>query len=181
MEQVNSKPWLGGKQDRRTLAEIAKLWFDLYRKSLAAGVRTYNKLCHIIKGLGDPLAIGFTAKDFAHYRDKRMNGEIYFSVNWRQGANPVTVNLEHSYLSGMFSERIRIGKWKQPNPFENLRKFSIAEKEMSWLMHHQIRELLAACGRGKPHLCLVVRICLSTDARWNEAKNLNCSKATPKT
>jgi hypothetical protein len=108
IEQVNSKPWLGGKQDRRTLAEIAKLWFDLHEKSLAAGVRTYKKLCHIINWLGNPLATDFTAKDFAHYRVKRTNGEIYFSEKWRQGANPFTVNLEQSYLSGMFSELIRI-------------------------------------------------------------------------
>lgn len=179
MEQVNSKPWLGEKQDRRSMSEIAKLWYDLHGQSLAAGERTYKKLCLIIKGLGDPPATSFTAKDFAHYRDKRMSGEIYFSEKWRQGANPVTVNLEQSYLSGMFSELIRIGEWKQPHPLENLRKFSIAEKEMAWLTHDQIKELLAACSCGKPHLSLVVRICLSTGARWNEAEKLLRSQVTP--
>ncbi|MDI5536352.1 hypothetical protein MJM28_31680, partial [Salmonella enterica subsp. enterica serovar Montevideo] len=41
--------------------------------------------------------------------------------------SPVTVNLEQNYLSGAFSELIRLGEWLQPNPLENMRKFTIAE------------------------------------------------------
>ncbi|KMQ81415.1 integrase family protein, partial [Lasius niger] len=70
--------------------------------------------------LSDPTATTFTAKDFAHYCDKRLSGEIYFSEKWKNGAEPVTVNLEQSYLSGMFSELARLGEWNQPNPLENM-------------------------------------------------------------
>ncbi|HFK4668151.1 TPA: tyrosine-type recombinase/integrase [Serratia marcescens] len=179
MEQVDNKPWLGEAIDRRKLSEVAKLWYNLHGQSLTAGARTYKKLCLVIEALGDPSATTFTAKDFAHYRDKRLSGEIYFSEKWKNGAEPVTVNLEQSYLSGMFSELARLGEWNQPNPLENMRKFTVAEKEMAWLTHAQITELLAACSKGDTDLPLVVEVCLSTGARWREAENLTRSQITP--
>lgn len=59
-----------------------------------------------------------------------------------------------------------------------MRKFTIAEKEMAWLTHEQIVELLADCKRQDPILALVVKICLSTGARWREAVNLTRSQVT---
>ncbi|MGC6387260.1 tyrosine-type recombinase/integrase [Ewingella sp. S1.OA.A_B6] len=179
MDEADNKPWLGEKTDRRSMEDIAKLWFNLHGQALSAGKRTYKKLCLIVDALGNPPATTFTAKDFAHYRDKRLNGEIYYSERWRQGADPVTVNLEQSYLSGMFSELIRLGEWKQPNPLETLRKFAVAEKEMAWLRHDQIAALLAACSKGRPDLPMVVKVCLSTGARWSEAEKLTRSQVTP--
>lgn len=58
-----------------------------------------------------------------------------------------------------------VGEWSYPNPLENMRKFTIAEKEMAWLTHEQIVELLADCKRQDPILALVVKIYLSTGAR----------------
>ncbi|CAI2521632.1 Site-specific recombinase XerD [Serratia ficaria] len=165
--------------DRSKLSEVVKLWYNLHSQSLVAGERTYKKLGRIIEALGDPTATTFTAKDFAHYRDKRLSGEIYFSEKWKNGAEPVTVNLEQSYLSGMFRELARLGEWNQPNPLENMRKFTVAEKEMAWLTHAQITELLAACRRGDSDLSLVVEVCLSTGARWREAENLTRSQIIP--
>jgi hypothetical protein len=37
-----------------------------------------------------------------------------------------------------------------PNPLESMRKFTIAEKEMAWLTHEQITELLYDCQRQSP-------------------------------
>lgn len=79
----------------------------------------------------------------------------------------------------MFSELIRLGEWKQPNPLETLRKFATTEKEMSWLTHEQINILLEACSQGRPDLPLVVKICLSTGSRWREAEKLTRSQVTP--
>lgn len=59
----------------------------------------------------------------------------------------VTINLEQSYLSSVFSELFRLGEWLYLNLLENMRKFTIAEKEMAWLTHEQIVELLADCKR----------------------------------
>lgn len=178
MEETESKPWLGESVDRRTLKDVVELWFKLHGKSLTAGQHVYDKLLLMVGALGNPLATDLTSKMFAHYRDKRLTGEIYFSEKWKKGASPVTINLEQSYLSSVFSELSRLGEWSYPNPLENMRKFTIAEKEMAWLTHEQIVELLADCKRQDPILALVVKICLITGARWREAVNLTRSQVT---
>ncbi|QXC97209.1 Probable bacteriophage integrase [Klebsiella sp. PL-2018] len=126
-----TKPWLGESVDRRTLKDVIELWFKLHSKSLTAGEHVYDKLVLMVNALGNPIATDLSSKLFAHYRDKRLTGEIYFSEKWRKGASPVTINLEQSYLSGVFSELARLGEWAAPNPLENMRKFTIAEKEMA--------------------------------------------------
>ncbi|HBA8911643.1 TPA: tyrosine-type recombinase/integrase [Escherichia coli] len=178
MEETESKPWLGESVDRRTLKDVVELWFKLHGKSLTAGQHVYDELLLMVDALDNPLATDLTSKMFAHYRDKRLTGEIYFSEKWKKGASPVTINLEQSYLSSVFSELSRLGEWSYPNPLENMRKFTIAEKEMAWLTHEQIVELLADCKRQDPILALVVKICLSTGARWREAVNLTRSQVT---
>ena len=149
MEETEAKPWLGESVDRRTLKDVIELWFKLHGKSLTAGQHVYDKLLLMVDALGNPLATDLTSKMFAHYRDKRLTGEIYFSEKWKKGASPVTINLEQSYLSSVFSELSRLGEWSYPNPLENMRKFTIAEKEMAWLTHEQIVELLADCKRQR--------------------------------
>nr|WP_255519603.1 tyrosine-type recombinase/integrase [Enterobacter cloacae complex sp. P1B] len=132
----------------------------------------------MVNALRNPLATDLSSKMFALYRDKRLTGEIYYSDKWKKGASPVTINLEQSYLSGVFSELARLGEWTAPNPLENMRKFTIAEKEMVWLTHEQITEILYYCQRQSPLLALIVKIFLSTGARWREAVNLTCSQVT---
>lgn len=180
MSEVNDKPWLGEIEDRRRLSDIVELWYNLHGQSLTAGERTRKKMDLVVEALGDPIASKFTAKNFAHYRNKRLKGEIFFSEKWSKGAAPVTVNLEQNYLSGAFNELIRLGEWKLPNPLENVRKFTIAEKEMAWLTHKQITELLdRAKFSAKKDLSLLIRICLATGARWREAENLTRSHFSP--
>jgi integrase len=141
---------LGESIDRRTLKDVVELWFKLHGKSLTAGEHVYDKLLLMVDALGNPLATDLSSKLFAHYRDKRLTGEIYFSEKWKKGASPVTINLEQSYLSSVFSELARLGEWTAPNPLESMRKFTIAEKEMAWLTHEQITELLYDCQRQSP-------------------------------
>lgn len=76
---------LCGRMDEIHRFNPATLWFNLHGQSLTAGERTYKKLCLIIEALGDPPATTFNSKDFAHYRDKRLSGEIYFSDKWKNG------------------------------------------------------------------------------------------------
>lgn len=157
---------------------MVELWFKLHGKSLTAGEHVYDKLILMINALENPLSIDLSSKLFAHYRDKRLTGEIYFSEKWKKGASPVTSNLGQSYLYGVFSELARLGEWAAPNPLESMRKFAIAEKEMAWMTHEQITELLYDCQRQSALLALVVKICLSTGARWREAVNLTRSQVT---
>jgi len=142
IEEMEAKLWLGESVDRLTLKDLVELWFKLHGKSLTAGEHVYKKLVLMVDAHGNLLATGFSSKLFAHYRDKRLTGEIYFSEKWKKVASPVTSNLEQSYLSGVFSELARLREWAAPNPVGNMRKFTITEKEMAWLTHEQITELL---------------------------------------
>ena len=153
MDEAEAKPWLGESLYRRTLKDVVELWFKLHGKSLTAGEHIYSKLILMVDALGNPLATDLSSKLFAHYRDKRLTGEIYFSEKWKKGASPVTINLEQSNLSSVFSE-------------------------LAWLTHEQITELLYDCQRQSALLALVVKICLSTGARWREAVNLTRSQVT---
>lgn len=178
MSESAAKPWLGDKPDTRRITELAQLWYDLHGRSLSAGSNTHKKLQLIATALGNPLASAFTAKDFAHYRNKRLTGEIKLDARFDKGSSPVTINLDHSYLSAMFAELTRLEEWKLPNPLENLRKFSVSEREMAWLDDGQINELLEATSHHED-LNRVVRVCLTTGARWSEAQFLSKSQLSP--
>lgn len=171
------KPWLGEKTDKRRLSELIALWFKLHGQSLAAGKSRMAKLAIICRGLGDPVASELSAKAWAHYRDRRLRGEIdngYTSDKTKWKVQPVTVNREQQYLSAVFSELKRLGEWTGANPIEGVRIFREKEREMSWLTQPQIATLLAACEAfGNVDLTRVVKVCLATGARWREAESLN--------
>jgi len=99
MDDTEAKPWLGGSVNRRTLKDIVELWFKLHGKSLTAGEHVYDKLVLMVDALRNPLATDLSSKLLAHYRDKRLTGEIYFSEKWKKGASPVTINLVESSAS----------------------------------------------------------------------------------
>ncbi|EFE0732074.1 site-specific integrase [Escherichia coli] len=182
-EKAQNKPWMGEKEDRRRLSELIELWHNLHGQSLAASKSRLAKLHIVCRGLGDPIATQLTAKDFAHYRDKRLKGEIdngYHANSEKWIAKPVTVNREQQYLEAVFNELKRLGEWSLPNPLEGVRVFKEAEKEMSWLTQPQIREVLNACeSYGKIYLTRIVKVCLATGARWSEAERLTRSQLSP--
>jgi len=55
MDEADNKPWLGEKTDRRSLADIAKLWYNLHGQSLTAGKQAYQKIRLMVEALGNPL------------------------------------------------------------------------------------------------------------------------------
>ncbi|MFS2225545.1 tyrosine-type recombinase/integrase [Pantoea sp. B65] len=91
-----------------------------------------------------------------------------------------TVNCEHAFLRAVFNELERLGEVNYPNPLKNVREFDVPEKEMAWLTDEQIHKLLSACrGHANPDLTMIVKICLSTGCRWNEAASLRASQLSP--
>lgn len=48
MDEADNKPWLGVKADRRSLSDLAKLWYDLHGQFLKAGKQTYKKVCLMV-------------------------------------------------------------------------------------------------------------------------------------
>lgn len=182
-EEAQDKPWKADKEDRRRLSEIIQLWHSLHGQALVASKSRLAKLQIICNGLGDPVASNLTAKDWAHYRDRRLRGEIdngYHKDPADWVAKPITVNREQQYLAAVFNELKRLGEWKLPNPLEGVRIFKEAEKEMSWLTQSQINEVLHACDSyGKLYLTRIVKVCLATGARWSEAERLTRSQLSP--
>lgn len=180
LSESANKPWLGEKEDRRTLEEIIDLWHKLHGQSLTASKSRMGKLRIICAGLKNPIASQITPKDWAHYRDKRLQGKIdngYHPDPKKWIAKPITVNREHQYLYAVFNELKRLGEWKLPNPLDGVRIFKEAEKEMSWLTESQIYKLINACeAYGKIYLTRIVKVCLATGARWSEAENLTRSQ-----
>ncbi|QBN11474.1 site-specific integrase [Enterobacter cloacae complex sp.] len=182
-DEAQNKPWLSEKEDRRKLSELIMLWHNLHGQALVANRSRLAKLKIVCNGMGDPVASQITAKDWAHYRDRRLRGEIdngFHKDKNKWIAKPITVNREQHYLDAVFNELKRLGEWSLPNPLEGIRIFKEAEKEMSWLTLEQIPQLLDACKRyGKEDLTMIVRVCLATGARWSEAERLTRSQLSP--
>ncbi len=182
-DEAQNKPWKGEKEDRRRLSEIIELWHNLHGQALVASKTRLAKLQIVCNGLGNPIAAQLTAKDWAHYRDRRLRGEIDNGfhkdpADWV--VKPITVNREQQYLMAVFNELKRLGEWTLPNPLEGIRVFAEAEKEMSWLTPPQIVQLFKACEQyGKDNLTTIVKVCLATGARWSEAERLSRWQLSP--
>ncbi|MGX2949336.1 phage integrase [Ursidibacter sp. B-7004-1] len=167
------------KEQPQRLSELVQLWFDLHGQTLVSGRKRHQKLMWICSKLGDPFARNFSAADFADFRAKRLSGEI---VNDKNGKIPKEsmVNLEQAILHSFFGELIRLKKWQGENPIAGMRKFKVKEKNLAFLRSEEIDRLLVACDNSRnPHLALIVRICLATGARWNEAQTLTASQVIP--
>ncbi len=73
----------------------------------------------------------------------------------------------------MFNELRRLDEWAAPNPLENVREFKISESEMAYLTIEEIRTLLDECENCRSkYLTAIVKISLTTGARWSEAEGL---------
>ncbi|PIJ41742.1 site-specific integrase [Tatumella sp. OPLPL6] len=174
MEEVNKKPWLGEKEDKRHLSDLVAQWYALHGQTLSQPHKLMNKLKVICDAVGDPVATSFQPADFAKYREARLNGTVKDSEGCLLPAvKPRTVNLEQSNLSAVFGTLKKLGHWSGVNPLAGLPTFRIAESELSFLATNEIKRLLDACNQSlNPDLIHVTKICLATGARWNEAESL---------
>ncbi|EON87641.1 integrase family protein [Plesiomonas shigelloides 302-73] len=175
-EQVQDKPWLGEKSDKRRLIDLVYTWFNAHGITLSDGLKRKTTMEFACEAMGNPLATEFSAKMFSAYREQRLSGKITRS-NRVKTVTPRTVNLELAYFRAVFNELKRLDEWTAANPLENVREFKIAESEMSYLTTDDIRALLAECENSRsPDLLAVVKICLATGARWGEAESLKGKK-----
>lgn len=186
MDPDKGKPWLEGPgepTDGRRLSDLVELWFGRHGQSLRDGEARKSKLLAVCQSLGDPLAVDFTARDFAAYREARLSGDITDrrAVNQeKQGVTPNTVNREHAYLRAVFNELKRLGEWQGENPLDGLRAYKVAEAELAFLYPDELKRLLAACAESpNPDLLLVMKLCLATGARWSEVEELTQSQVSP--
>ncbi|GKV90043.1 tyrosine-type recombinase/integrase [Pectobacterium carotovorum] len=172
-------PWQEEKGDRRTLKELVDAWYSAHGITLKDGLKRQSAMHHAYECMGEPLARDFEAQMFSRYREKRLKGG-YARSNRVKEVTPRTLNLELAYFRAMFNELTRLGEWKGENPLKNMRPFRTEEAEMAYLTQDQIALFLSECQRHEhPHLQAVVKICLSTGARWSEAENLRRSQLSP--
>ncbi len=74
-EQVQDKPWLGDKADKRRVIELVELWFNTHGITLADGEKRRTTMAFACEAMGNPLATEFNAKIFASYREQRFKRE----------------------------------------------------------------------------------------------------------
>ncbi|CAM7779259.1 TPA: tyrosine-type recombinase/integrase [Escherichia coli] len=176
LQKVDSAPWLGEGKDKRTLIELITMWYERHGVALRNGQKRKDAMTWAAECMGFPLATEFNAQLFTAYRAKRLDGH-YARTSRVSKVSPKTMNLEHAYFLAMFNELKRIGEWSAPNPLENVRQYRTDETEMAFLTAEEIERLLLECKRSKvKYLELVVKICLATGARWNEAATLKSSQ-----
>jgi integrase len=165
------------KLDERRLSELVELWYSLHGQGLKSGTHTHRELRNMVARMGNPMACNFTADNFADYRSDRLAGKCRKpgSKTGTVFLKPVTIittNHELTYLSAMFNELERLGKWDKENPLRKVRSLKFDETEMSYLSLEQIQLLLAHLDQIPSDVGLVARVCLATGARWAEAINL---------
>lgn len=171
-EQAAEKPWIKEKEDQRRVVDLVETWFTSHGITLSDGETRRSAMHFSCQSMGNPLATEFNANMFASYREKRLSGKIVRTTNVPT-VTPRTMNLELAYFRAMFNELKRLGNWNGANPLENIRSFKIDEAELSYLTKDEIIRLLSECEKSRSKdLLTVVKICLSTGARWGEAESL---------
>ncbi|WP_313474452.1 phage integrase [Stutzerimonas kunmingensis] len=164
---IESPQWSPKPKDRRRLSQLVERWGCLHGHSLSDYEGRRVIMDRMVERLRDPVAIVFTATDFAEYRAKRLSS----------GISPKTMNNELSYLRAMFNELRRLGEIDFPNPLTPLRAIRLQERELSYLDKHQIDRLFQTLrGMVHPHVELIATICLLTGCRWGEAQGLTISR-----
>ncbi|MFY3327373.1 phage integrase [Vibrio fluvialis] len=179
MREIDDKPWMGNKPDYRRLSDVVERWFDLYGKTLANGPVIYQKFQHMVEAMGNPLADQFNSKIYADFRAKRMSGLLPFvSARWNKGAPSIaTLNSELARFKAVFGKLKELGEWNQPHPLEDVKPFKEQERAMAFLPKEKLPILLELVGQHEiEDMLKIVKLCLSTGARWNEAAQMHSSQ-----
>jgi integrase len=176
LQKIDDSPWLGETKERRKLTDLVHLWYERHGITLQDGDKRKSSMLWAAECMAHPLATEFNAQLFTTYRAKRLDGQFARTKRISQ-VSPRTMNLEHAYFLAVFNELKRLGEWKAPNPLENVRQFRTEESEMAYLTGEQIDRLLEESRHSSANdLEMIVRICLSTGARWGEAEKLKRSQ-----
>lgn len=182
MTEADNKPWLGEKNDTRTLSELIDLWAKVHAVTLSAGSSILARLDIVCESLGDPIAATITSEDLSEHRIRRLEGKVYRKKSGRY-LKPMSIgaiNIECTCLISLFNRLRKLKYIKYPNPVSDLEPFKTKQSELSFLRGEEITALIAACEKyNNDDLTAVVKICLSTGCRWNEAAMMSGSQLIP--
>ncbi|MFA0604939.1 tyrosine-type recombinase/integrase [Vibrio amylolyticus] len=179
LREADDKPWLAKKSDYRRLSNIIELWYGHYGRTLVNGEVIYQKFKLMVDAMNNPLASLFSAKIYAEFRSLRMAGHINFvDDRWQKGAPSIsTLNSELARFKAVFSKLKELGEWELPHPLEELKPFKDAEREMAFIPKEKLALLIELVGQhSRTDMVKIVKICLATGARWNEAAQLRGSQ-----
>lgn len=179
MKELDEKPWLGTKSDYRRLSDVIDIWYRHYGRTLVNGDVIYQKFTLMVEAMNNPVASLFTAKMYGEFRSLRMAGQINFvDHRWQKGAPSIsTLNSELARFKAVFSKLKELGEWDLPHPIEELKPFRETEREMAFIPKEKLPLLIELVAKHKRQDMLkVVKICLATGARWNEAAQLRGSQ-----
>lgn len=148
------------------LSGLVELWYQVHGVNLKNGLRRYSALKQTVERLGDPICSDFTPADWSRYRVERL-----------KTCERSTVNIEHVYVSSVFAELSRQGHYQGVNPLSTIRLFKIDQKALAFLTFEHIDLLLHEVSKcSNPYVMAIVRLALSTGARWSEVQNLRRSQ-----
>jgi len=149
--------------DQRRLAELVTLWFDYHGVNLSDGERRRDKLRVIALELGNPIAANLSIEAVVAWRADKL----------KKGISKKTCNNFVGYLLALFNTLVKY-KVVGSNPLRGIEFIKVHERQLSYLSHGQIDELLQAI-RGRcvnQSTYFVTQLCLRTGARWGEAEQL---------
>ncbi|WP_318388395.1 tyrosine-type recombinase/integrase [Enterobacter sp.] len=176
MGNINAKPWLDGKEDRRKLRDLVNQWCDEHGVTLDDGEKRKGTMEFACESMGEPLAHQLNDTTFSLYRSKRLSGEISRTSRVKK-VSPRTMNLELAYFRAFFNQIKRLGHWKLDNPLSNVHPFKSEEAELAYLEHEEIDRLLDECKKSRnDNVFWVARLCLVTGARWDEVESITAKK-----
>jgi site-specific recombinase XerD len=179
LKQKDEKPWLAAKPDHRRLSNLIDLWFTHYGATLTNGSVIKSKFLKMAEAMGNPVASTFTSKTYSEFRSRRMTGAINFvDARWQKGTPSIsTLNSELARFKAMFNKLKELGEWKGQNPLKEVKPFKNHERAMTFLQTEQVTLLLKHVESHKQaDMLKIVKLCLSTGARWNEAAQLRGSQ-----
>ncbi|EAB1941815.1 integrase [Salmonella enterica] len=159
LQNLHNTPWLEKPADKRHLSELAEQWWLLDGQTQAYGETYLQRLNKVIREMGDPRTSALTRKYLLEYRTSKLTA----------GLSPHTVNRDLTVLSAMFSVLIRAEEFYHENPVHGIRKLRVPPSDMSFLSDGEIDSLLNQLSGDDKRIAI---LCLSTGARWGEAKRL---------
>ncbi|HEA0305355.1 TPA: tyrosine-type recombinase/integrase [Salmonella enterica] len=159
LQNLHNSPWLEKPADKRRLSDLVERWWLLDGQTQAYGETYLQRLNKVIREMGDPRSGTLTRKFLLEYRASKLTA----------GLNPHTVNRDLTVLSAMFSVLIRAEEFYHKNPMHGIRKLRVPPSDMSFLSDDEIDSLLSQLGGDDKRIAI---LCLSTGARWGEAKRL---------
>lgn len=154
-----TKEWQTQRVERRSLSVLREEWWSLYGHALKNADIEKRQLDKTIRAMNDPLASKVNRRFILEFRSQQLD----------TGLKSSTVNRDLYRMSGMFSKLIEAEAFRGENPFKGLKPLYEDEPEMTFLTSEEITGLLGILTGDARRLAL---LCISTGARWDEAKSL---------